>query len=263
MLHYVCRADESIINPAFGRGFLFWLNYERLKYFLVKVLHILVWVVIISTMEQEQNNSQQNQSLTSDVNNRKSGSTYFWPIVIILILALGLGYWLTLKQRNGDPDLSLSPSEVEQLSQDDKNTVLDKQLADLLAQEKALTAESDKGDRFTVYIQLGEVYSALGRGDEAIAALDKIKDERSGNTRLWMTYAQAYKSKGDLVRAQANVRQALALDAELAQNWLYMFTLLDGLDRAGQEAIYKEALTATNNDPEITAAYQAWQSSQQ
>ncbi len=230
------------------------------------MLHFLLSAVIIVSMEPQsniQNNSNNQNNLTKDLPNKSFLSRYFWPLILILIIALATGYWLSQKDRATDPDLSLSPNEVEQLPADQQKGVLEKQLQDLLGQEKALTSESDRGDRFTVYIQLGEVYTALGRHDEALAVLDKLKEERSGNTRLWMTYAQVYKNKNSLPEARANVRMALDIDPELAQNWLFMLGILEDLDKPSQESIYKEALQRSGNLPEIQAAYQAWQQSNQ
>ncbi len=215
-------------------------------------------------MEQEQNPTSNPSGLTNDIKAPKLGKNkYLWLILVLLLAGLAVGYWFNLKQSVKDSDLDLSPSEVDQLEGPQREQVLLKQLQDLESQRDNLTTESSRSDRFTVYIQLGEVYTALGRHDEAIKALDVIKDERVGNTRLWMTYAQVYKNMGNLPEARANVRKALDIDSELADNWLYMFGIISDLDRATQESIYKEALQRSGNLPEIQAAYDTWKTSQQ
>lgn len=208
-------------------------------------------------MEQEQQSDIQN--LTKDVRKKRTTSRFIWPVIILVVLALGLGFWFYKDNFSRDPDLSLSPSEVNELPQDQQRLVLEKQLQDLQEQEKALTADSDSGDRFTTYIQLGEVYTELGRHQEALDALENIRQERQGNTRLWMTYAQVYRNMGDIPQAIGMTRQALNIDPGIPDNWLFLFELSEDLPREQQEAVYTEALQKTENDPEITAAYQSWQ----
>lgn len=184
-----------------------------------------------------------------------------FALLAILVIG-GLGYTFYQDQKSTQEQLDLSPSEVEQLGGDEKTKVLEAQLADLKSEESKLTPESDRSDRFTTYIQLGEVYTALGRHDEAIQALDKIKEERKGNTRLWMTYALVYKNKGDNAEARTQVRNALDIDPELADNWLFMFGVMSDMTRESQDVVYKEALTRSGNLPEIVSAYEKWKTEQ-
>jgi tetratricopeptide (TPR) repeat protein len=219
-------------------------------------------------MEQEQKIESTSQKLTGELSVKnitaKQSDKEPWrifPIAVgISMVALGFGVWY-FHQR--EQVLDLSPSEVEQLSVDEKQTVLETQLRDLEAEASRLTPESDRGDRFTTYIQLAETYTALGRHEEALKALDNIKDERAGNTRVWMTYALVYQNMGDNNAARIHAYKALDLDAELTDNWLFMFSLLDDLSLEVQDAIYKEALQRSGNLPEIAAAYQAWQAAPQ
>ena len=193
---------------------------------------------------------------------KKSRAKQSVLVLIALLIIGGAGYAFYSNQKAVQDKIDLSPSEVEQLGGDEKTKVLEAQLASLQAEEGKLTPESSRSDRFTTYIQLGEVYTALGRHDEAIQALDKIKEERKGNTRLWMTYALVYKNKGDLEEARKNNFKAIDIDQELADNWLFFFTLLSDVSTASQEEFYKEAVTRSGNLPEIVSAYEKWKTEQ-
>ncbi len=179
--------------------------------------------------------------------------------IIILLLVLGAIYFVVAReQAQKESNLSLSPTEVEQLSEAERIKVLEQQLASLEEEERLLTPESDKGDRFTTYIQLAEVRTALGKHQEALDALNKIQSERVGNTRLWMTYGLVYKNMGNNAEARTRVREALKLDSEIVDNWLFLFSVTSDLSREEQDAIYKEALLATANDVEIIEAYESF-----
>lgn len=217
--------------------------------------------VIMLDMENQEDTTQINQSVTGDLKPKKPRFNYFWIILGVLFIALATGYWFS-RSPSSDPDLSLSPSEVEQLSAENKIIVLEKQLVDLQNKERSLTPESDIGDRYTTYIQLGEVYTALGRHEDALQALDKIKEERKGNTRLWMTYAEVYKNMGDLPKARENIRTALDLDPELVDNWLKLFSVMSDMSKDSQESMYKLGLQQSGNLSEIQAAYDQWKNSQ-
>lgn len=197
--------------------------------------------------------------LTSEVKGRKSRK-FRYLLILAILAGVGFAYWYSNQQKQAEnKDLGLSPTEVSKLEQSDQKRVLELQLKQLEEEASKLTPESSRSDRFTTYIQLAEVKTALGDHQGALQALDIIKEERRGNSRLWMTYAQVYKNMGNLVEARKNTFHALDIDAELADNWLFMFTIISDLPKESQEDIYKEALTRSGNLPEITAAYQAWQ----
>lgn len=196
---------------------------------------------------------------------QKKRSIIQFVIIIIIILALAgaVYYWYWQKQQSREQAINLPPSEVAQLPGDERQQVLGAQLDDLEFKVNQLTAESDKGDRFSVYIQLAEVYTGLGRHDDAVAALDKIRDEQEGNTRLWMSYAQIYKNKGDNFLARKHANRAIMIDDELVDNWLFYLAVLSDLPKDQQEISYKTALEKTHNDPKVVAAYEQFQTSPQ
>ena len=197
--------------------------------------------------------------LTSEVKGKKSAK-FVYLLILAILAGIAFAYWYLNQQKQAEnKDLGLSPTEVSKLEESDQKRVLELQLKQLEEEAAKLNAESSRGDRFTTYIQLAEVKTALGDHQGALQALDVIKEERKGNTRLWMTYAQVYKNMGNLVEARKNTFRALDIDPELADNWLFMFTILGDFSRESQEDMYKQALTRSGNLPEITAAYQAWQ----
>lgn len=212
-------------------------------------------------MESQNNLQQNNDNLTSGIP-KKTYRVWIYPLILIIAL-VGLAYWYFQNSSQKDLDLNLSPSEVNKLDGNEKNRVLNVQLKDLESRAAQLNEQSYKSDRFVVYIQLAEVQTALGMHDEAIASLDKIQKENEGNTRLWMTYAETYKNMGNIEGAKSNVQMAMDIDDGIADNWLFLFEISKDLPREQQDALYKEALLKTENDPKITAAYQAWQSQQQ
>ncbi len=197
--------------------------------------------------------------LTSEVKGKKSAK-FVYLLILAILAGVAFAYWYLNQQKQADDkDLGLSPTEVSKLEESDQKRVLELQLKQLEEEASKLTAESSRSDRFTTYIQLAEVKTALGDHQGALQALDVIKEERKGNTRLWMTYAQVYKNMGNLSEARKNAFAAIDLDPELTNNWLFMFTIISDLSKESQEDIYKQALTRSGNLPEITAAYQAWQ----
>lgn len=199
-------------------------------------------------------NSPETGNLTSDIKPKKSNKIYY--IILAILLVLGVIYWYSSqKQEAVNQDLSLSPTEVEQLSGDEKDRVLLLQLKALEEEASKLTPESDRSDRFTTYIQLAEVRTALGKHQEALDALEQIRKEREGNTRLWMTYSQVYKNMGNLPDAIGNAKQALKIDPGIPQNWLFLIELSKDLSRPELDALYQQALVGTENAPEIQSAY--------
>lgn len=197
--------------------------------------------------------------LTSEVKGKKSAK-FVYLLILAILAGIAFAYWYLNQQKQAEnKDLGLSPTEVSKLEESDQKRVLELQLKQLEEEAAKLNAESSRSDRFTTYVQLAEVKTALGDHQGALQALDVIKEERKGNTRLWMTYAQVYKNMGNLVEARKNTFRALDIDPELADNWLFMFTILGDFSRESQEDMYKQALTRSGNLPEITAAYQAWQ----
>lgn len=247
MLHYVCRADESIINPAFGRGFLFWLNYERLKYFLVKVLHILVWVVIISTMEQEQNTPQTDQNLTADLNKKRSFR--FWYALLAILVIGGIGYYISSTNNSGDPT---TPEEtIVQQNQEFQQRV------------EELPADTTKEERYNYYVRIARGFYLQNQYDDTIEWLNKFPEEDKNYQGVWYHYALAYQGLENNEQALGSIKKAVEATPDNPQPWELYFELIKDIPREQQDAIYKEALAKTENDPKITAAYQAWQSSQQ
>lgn len=210
----------------------------------------------------ESNNDQQfnKDDLTLSISKR-SYRIWIYPLILLIVLA-GLGYWFYQYSSQKAQDLDLSPSEVSKLQDSDKDRVLKAQLKDLENRASQLNEQSTKSDRFVVYIQLAEVQTALGKNEEAIASLDKIQSENLGNTRLWMTYAQIFQNMNNLGGAKASVQKAMEIDDGIADNWLFLIEISKNSSREDQDKLYKEALIKTENDPKITAAYQAWQNFQ-
>ena len=188
------------------------------------------------------------------MNISKNYKTILYVILAILIV-LGVGYAVFTNQQKQNNALNLSPSEVDQLPAAEKKRVLEVQLKDLELQEQNLSADASSSNKFTVYIQLAEVRTALGNHQGALDALGKISEDRKGNTRVWQTYAQVYKNMGDLANAKQSIKTALAIDNELPASWILFFELNQDIPSEELKANYIQAIAVTKSNVAIMVSY--------
>lgn len=184
----------------------------------------------------------------------KNTKTILYAALAILIVA-GLGYAVYSKQQSKNDVLNLTPTEIAQLNEKERKAALEAQLKDLEKRATELPADADRGDKFTVYIQLAEVRNSLGMYDEALAALDQIKEERANNTRVLATYASVFKNKGDIVQAKDRIIKALVIDDELPQSWVMYLELHNDLPNDQLEAKYREAIAKTKSNVDVMVSF--------
>jgi tetratricopeptide (TPR) repeat protein len=176
-------------------------------------------------------------------------------IILLAILGLIVGGFIYQQQQEKRQALEYSPAEIEQLDESKRKEVLETQLQDLEQKARKLTSDATISDKFVVYIQLAEVRTALGKFAEAINALDQVREERSGNSRLWTEYAKAYRGLGDSGKAKESIQQALNVDDELPLTWQLYLEINSDLPDQQLDALYVTALQKTKNDLDLVISY--------
>lgn len=206
-------------------------------------------MVIIGNMENKDINPQE-PKLTSEMPSRGPlGNPIVIAIIIIVVAAVAIAaYSFIFKQDN-------TPSTPEEVISD--------QAKDFEKRLQELPADATQEERYSLYLRLARGDYLSGNYEEAKMWLDQFPEEDRNYQGVWYHYALAYQGLENNEQALDSIRKAVEATPDNPQPWELYFELIKDMPREQQDAIYKEALLKTENDPKITAAYQAWQNSQQ
>ncbi|HTL39260.1 MAG TPA: hypothetical protein VL306_00385 [Methylomirabilota bacterium] len=177
-------------------------------------------------------------------------------VVVILIFLIGLGYFGKSKSGSLGGN-ELAGNDVLRILTPGDRQKLEAEVASLEAQENSLPA--DPQNRYDFYYRLAVRRYALGRDKDAMAALDKIVDEKGDYTypdQVWYTYANIYNDSKDYDRAVVAMSKAVDIDGTNPQYWLTYIGIWGQKDpKKNLTDLYNEALTKTGNAIEVVRAY--------
>lgn len=196
---------------------------------------------------EQQSNEQLPNNLNSDLKRSKGFKKWLWLILAILLggAIYGLIQW-TGKEK--------TPPTKEEVA-----TEQSKKFEDRLSE---LPADATKEDKYKLYLRIARAEYQLKNYDTALEWLGKFPEEDKNYQGVWYTYAQIYKDQGDNTKALDSIKKAVIATPDNPQPWQLYFELIKDLPRSEQEAVYKEALSKTENDPDIVAAYDTWKNAQ-
>lgn len=208
------------------------------------MLHFALVVVIIVSMENKDINSQE-PKLTSEMPSRGPlGNPIIVAIIVIVVAATAIGaYFFIFKQDN-------TPKTKEE--------VISSQAKDFEKRLKELPEDATQEERYSLYLRLARGDYLSGNYEEAKLWLDQFPEEDRNYQGVWYHYALIAQATGDNVTALQDVKKAVEVTPDNPQPWELYFELIKDLPRDQQEAIYKDALAKTENDPKIQSAYDSW-----
>jgi len=198
-------------------------------------------------MENKKTN-QSEQNLTSDVavrSSRGSAKNIVFVIAIFLLAAIA-GYVLFVKEEG-----EKTPEQV-----------ISQQSEEFQQRVEELPADAPKEERYSYYLRIARGFYLQGEYDKATEWLDKFAEEDRDYQGVWYHYALIAKDTGNQDKALEDVRKAVTATPDNPQPWELYFELIKDQSREAQDAIYQEALVATENDPKIVAAYDAFKANQ-
>ncbi len=177
--------------------------------------------------------------------------------MIILIVVVLFALWgLFQLQRVSNKTTDNKKTQSKQVSlTDEQRQTLEAEAADIEGQISKLPENAPAEDKYKLYVKLASVKDNLGLYEEAIAALDKVKDENQNQPALWQRYALIYRDMGDLDKARENAKRALDLDKTVPQYWLTYIEVSSSESADAVKALYNEALQNTENNVGIITAY--------
>lgn len=196
---------------------------------------------------EQQSKEQLPNNLTSDLKPSKGFKKWLWLILVILLggAIYGLIQW-TGKEK--------TPPTKEEVA-----TQQSKEFEDRLSE---LPPDATKEDKYKLYLRVARAEYQLKNYDTALEWLGKFPEEDKNYQGVWYTYGQIYKDQGDNTKALDSIKKAVIATPDNPQPWQLYFELIKDLPRSEQEAVYKEALSKTENDPDIVAAYDTWKNAQ-
>ena len=196
---------------------------------------------------EQQTKEQVTNNITSDLKPTSGYKKWLW-LILVLFLA-GAIYGLIQWTRKQPVPASKEEVAIEQ----------SKEFEDRLSE---LPADATKEDKYKLYLRVARAEYQLKNYDTALEWLGKFPEEDKNYQGVWYTYSQIYKDQGDKAKALESIKKAVIATPDNPQPWQLYFELITNLPRSEQGAIYKEALTKTENDPDIVAAYDQWKNSQ-
>jgi tetratricopeptide (TPR) repeat protein len=198
-------------------------------------------------MENKEHN-QSEQNLTSEVTagNTHGSAKSIAFVIVIFLLAIIAGYVLFVKKDR--------PKTSEQ--------VISRQSAEFRKRVADLPADAPKEERYSYYLRIARGFYLVGQYDQAIEWLDKFAEEDRNYPGVWYHYALIAKATGQKEKALTDVRKAVTATPDNPQIWELYFELVKDQSKEAQDAIYREALIATENDPTIVETYNAFKASQ-
>ena len=206
-------------------------------------------------MDTQQNPQQLEQTQSTS---RQKWTKVFVPLAtLVLLLLTGYIYSQNSNDNSVINNKQVAVSQEEKAAQvpEGERQELEAKIKVLNDQIKGFTAQTTVGDQYRAYLQLGALKHRLGLYDDAIAALDKIPDEKSGIARVYISYALIYKDKGDWIKSAENAKKALDLDPENQQYWVVYLESEQSLSNADREAKYKEAIEKTDSHEDVLVSY--------
>ncbi len=181
------------------------------------------------------------------------------PIVsiILLIVVVLFALWgLFRLQRVSNKTSHNQKTEPKQVNlTDEQRQTLETEAARIEEQISKLPANASAEDRYKLYVKLASAKSSLGLYDEALAALDKVKEDNQNQPALWQRYAVIYRDMGDLDKARENAKRALDLDKTVPQYWLTYIETSANQSTDTIKGYYNDALQNTESNVSIVTAY--------
>lgn len=196
-------------------------------------------------MENNQNNTDH-----TDQSTRSGWQKYLYPalgVVVAVVLVWGLSQ---VKRDQSDT------AERKRVNlSDEQRQALEAEVTDAENQIASLPANVSAEDRYRLHVKLASAKYNLGLYEEAVAVLDKVRDENQNQPALWQRYALIYRDMGDLVKARENARRAVDLDKTVPQYWITYLEVSVNESAETLKSSYQEALQSTENNIGLITAY--------
>lgn len=175
----------------------------------------------------------------------KSGRSWIWILVIIILAGIVYGLFYFKDKKEAVP---LTKEEV-----------VNSQAAQFEKELNDLPSDAPKEQRYNYMLRIARAEYQLGNHDKALLWLDQFPEEDKNYQGVWYTYAEISKARDDRTQALDYIKKAVVATPTNPQPWLSYFELVQDFSTAEQEAIYQEALRATDNDSVIESAYTNFQ----
>jgi tetratricopeptide (TPR) repeat protein len=207
-------------------------------------------------VNEPENSSESPQKKLLEVGEIKSRKPTVSIILLIIVVLLALWGLFQLQRISKTSDKKDRGTKQVNLTQEQQQT-LEADVTDAEAQINKLPENAPKEERYRLYLKLASAKYNLGLYEEALAVLDKVKDENQDQPALWQRYALIYRDMGDPDKARDNAKRALDLDKTVPQYWLtYIETEILAREAPGIiKGLYQEALQNTANNIGIITAY--------
>lgn len=175
--------------------------------------------------------------------------------VIGALLVLGIFYAVNEHQKNNKPPEPLTLREITQLNESERIKALEERTKELIAEVGKLADTTEAGVKYAAYIQLAEAQMELGKFNEALESLNKIPDERRGNSRSDAAFIRAYKGIGDVSKARELSARSIELYDEDPAVWLAHLQANDVLSNEELKALYLQGIAKTKSNIDIMISY--------